>query len=248
MATNSFSKTIISQTMDINLSKGGGAKTETLTTLCTDIFLIVIKMRDAEDLGDTASLRKLILYYLKQFEKNCSVIGIPPETVDAVKYALIAILDETVLSIPSEARNFWIVNPMQLEIYGSNNAGEEFYRKLDGLLESPEANRDACEVFYICLCLGYQGKYIFGNTDEREEVITKLARTLVKAGNLQIDQLSPHAIRKTLLKKATGVKKTILIPLWVTGSALAAILVISWITVTVLSATNAGLITGMIGR
>jgi len=247
MGTNSFTKTILSQTMDINLSKGG-TKNETLSTLCTDIFLIVIKMRDIEDLGDTAALRKLILYYLKQFEKNCSVLGIPAETVDSVKYALIAILDETVLSNPSEARNYWITNPMQLEIYGDNIAGEGFYRKLDLMLQNPEANRDALEVFYLCLCLGFQGKYVFGNTEEREEFITKLARILVKAGNLQVDSLSPHAVRKTILKKVQGVKKTVLFPLWVTGSALAAIMIITWITISIISKTNAGLITGMIGQ
>jgi type VI secretion system protein ImpK len=247
MATNTFTKTIISQTMDINLSKGG-LKTENLSTLCTDIFLIVIKMRDAEDLGETSALRKLIMYYLKQFEKNCSIIGVPAETVNSVKYALIAILDETVLSIPSEARNFWITNPMQLEIYGDNIAGQEFYNKLDTMLNNPDTNRDALEVFYLCLSLGYMGKYILGNAEEREEIITKLARTLVKAGNLQIDTLSPHALRMTLLKKAQGVKKNTFIPLWFTGSFMVVLIVIAWITISVISDSNASAIASMVGR
>jgi type VI secretion system protein ImpK len=247
MATNSFTKTITSQTMDINLSKGG-LKTENLSTLCTDIFLIVIKMRDAENLGETSALRKLIMYYLKQFEKNCSIIAVPAETIYAVKYALIAILDETVLSIPSEARNFWITNPMQLEIYGDNIAGQEFYNKLDNMAKNPDTNRDALEVFYLCLSLGYQGKYILGNAEEREEIITKLARTLVKAGNLQIDKLSPNALRMTVLKKAQGVKKNTMIPLWLTGSVMATLIVIAWITISVISSTNASAIAGMVGR
>lgn len=250
MANDTFAKTLISQTMDINLSKaaGGAQQKETLSTLCTDILLIVIKMRDAEDLGDTAPLRKLIHYYIKQLEKNCSVIGIPPETINSVKYAMVAILDETVLSNKGPAREFWIMNPMQLELYGTNLAGEEFYNKLEIMLQEPEKNMSGLEVFYICLCLGFQGKYVLGNAEEREAIITKLARTLVKRGNLQIDTLSPHAIRKTILKKVSGVEKAVRIPLWLTGTALAAILLFAYISISVTSSGHASKITGMVGQ
>jgi type VI secretion system protein ImpK len=250
MANDTFAKTIISQTMDINLSKAAGSaqQKETLSTLCTDILLIVIKMRDAEDIGDTAPLRKLIHYYIKQFEKNCAVIGIKPETVNAVKYALVAILDETVLSNKGPAREFWITSPMQLELYGDNIAGEGFYNKLDTMLQEPEKNIDALEVFYICLCLGFQGKYILGNAEEREATITKLARTLVRTGNLNIDTLSPHAIRRTVLKKVSGVEKTVRIPLWLTGSLLAAALIFGWISISYMASSKASLITEMVGK
>lgn len=221
-----FTKTIISQTMDLNLS-AGDHEIQNLTTLCTDIFIIIIKMRDSEDLGETAALRKLIMYYLVQFEKNCAVAGFSAEFIHSVKYALVAVLDETVLSIPGEARNFWITSPMQLEIFGDSIAGEEFYNKLDKLLIDPDKNSAALEVFYICLCLGFQGKYLLGQSEEREEIISRLARTIVKA-NKKLETISPHAIRITLAKKALGVQKAGRIPLWLTGSVLSGILLITW--------------------
>lgn len=212
--------------MDLNLSRSG-SRNEKLSTLCTDIFLIVIKMREAEDLGETTALRKLILHFLNQFEKNCQAVGVPPQTADAVKYALVAIMDETVLSIPGEARDLWVVNPMQLEIYGDNIAGQEFYRKLETMLEDPENNRDALEVYYLCLSLGFEGKYKIGNAEEREKVISDLARVLIKMDNSNVSALSPHALRLTI-KQKQGVKKTGLVPLWVLGSSMAALLVIGW--------------------
>ena len=152
---NDFSKTIITQTLDLNLSDTQ-MKEQSLSTLCTDLLLIIIKMRDATDLGETSALRKLVTYYINQFHKNCLKAGFTPETIELVKYALIATLDETVLSIPGEARDFWIANPMQLEIFGNNIAGEEFYRKLDQLMHTPEENRNILEIYYMCLCLGFR--------------------------------------------------------------------------------------------
>ena len=132
----SFTDTISGQTLDIDLSKMGKAdkKTETLTKLCTDIFLIVIRMRESEDLGKPASLRKLIIHYLDLFKKNCRSMNTPSSvTTDAI-YALVAMLDETVMSVPGECRNFWVTNPVQLQLFGDNLAGEEFYRKLEKLI------------------------------------------------------------------------------------------------------------------
>ncbi len=67
--------------MDLNLSKNDTGN-HNLTTLCTDIFLIIIKMRDAEDLGETSALRKLVMYYITQFEKNCAVAGFARELLN----------------------------------------------------------------------------------------------------------------------------------------------------------------------
>jgi type VI secretion system protein ImpK len=201
-------------------------------------------MRDAEDLGETGALRKLIMYYLTQFEKNCAVIGLAPENIKSVKYALVAILDETVLSIPGEARNFWITNPMQLEIFGDSIAGEEFYNKLNGLLEKPDKNSDVLAVFYLCLSLGFQGKYLIGDPEERETIITSLARTLVKA-NKQLETLSPHAIRLTLSKKSLGVKRAAMIPLWVTGATMGTLAASIWIILFILSGMQANSVAGM---
>jgi type VI secretion system protein ImpK len=227
MTSVDFTKTIISQTMDINLTKPG-ARVETLTTLCTDLFLIAIKMKDVQGLGETASLRKLILYYLTQFEKNCLVIKSNPQIIAASKYALVAMLDETVLSCPGEARDLWLSNPLQLELFGDNIAGEAFYTKLNTLLDKPEENRDALEVYYMCLSLGYLGKYVFGGADERETIITDVARALVKMGSHRNDSLAPHGVRITLQRKAPKKHQSARIPLWIAVSIMATLTLGLW--------------------
>ncbi|MFW6352555.1 MAG: type IVB secretion system protein IcmH/DotU [Bacteroidota bacterium] len=237
MGTQNFTKAVLSATMDLKLTRKD-ERCENISTLCTDIFLIVIKMRESEDLGETSALRKLILYYLREFDKNCSVMGVKKEISEAVKYALVALLDETVLSIPGEARDFWVVNPMQLELFGNNIAGREFFNKLSDLIQSPRENRDALEVFYLCLSLGFYGKYKLSVAQEREKIIGDLAKILVRNEKDHLSTLSPHAIRSTIIKYKAGVKQTYRFPLWAVGTIMCGLIVAFWFIMRVLSNTT----------
>ena len=166
----SFAETMAGQTMNLDLSKNLGGARE-LSGLCTDLFLIIIRMREAEDLGDPAALRKLINYYLDLFQKNCLAMKLPQASIDESKYALIALMDETVLSVPGACRDYWISRPMQLDYFGDNVAGQEFYNKLQTLLVQPENKKDVLEVYYLCLALGFEGKYKISNAEERLAIL-----------------------------------------------------------------------------
>ena len=216
----SFTDTISGQTLDIDLTKMGKTekKTETLTKLCTDIFLIVIRMRESEDLGKPAALRKLIIHYIDLFKKNCRSMGIRSSMTSDAVYALVALLDETVMSVPGECRDFWVTNPVQLELFGDNLAGEEYYRKLTRLMEDPEQTKDVLEIYYLCLCLGFEGKYKLGNAEERDDIIDKLARMLLKVGKRSSTSLSPHG-RRNISRKLFKSKDRKLLPLWAVGAA-----------------------------
>jgi type VI secretion system protein ImpK len=212
--------------MNIDLTKVGEGKREGLDTLCTDLFLIVIRMREAEDLGEPAALRKLINFYLNLFEKNCNALRIAREEIEYAKYAIIALLDETVLSVPGACRDFWISSPMQLEHFGDNLAGQEFYHRLDKLLTRPQRTRDVLEIYYLCLCLGFEGKFKISNHEERERIIDNVGRQLQKLRPKGSASLSPHAYRASI----AGPRRTggFYIPLWLFGAAAVALLAGGW--------------------
>jgi type VI secretion system protein ImpK len=223
--SSSFVQTMVSQTMSLDLSKTIGGSRD-LTGLCTDIFLIVIRMREAEDLGDPASLRKLILFYLGLFEKNCKAINVEPETIADAKYAMVGLIDETVLSIPGVCRDFWIGNPLQLDLFGDNIAGEEFYNKLNRMLVAPEKKKDILEVYYLCLSLGFEGKYKIFNQEERSALIDNLGRVLRRTRVRVSGGLSPHGRRaESGSRRARG---GVPFPLWLPAAACAGICVAVW--------------------
>ncbi len=224
----SFAETIVGQTLELDLTKARSSKKENLTTLCTDIFLIIIRMREAENLGEPAALRKLIIHYLELFRKNCRAMNVDPTAIDDAVYSLVALLDETVMSVPGECRDFWVTNPIQLELYGDNMAGQEFFRRLEKLSTDPERMKDVLEVFYICLCLGFEGKYkLMGDPAERDAIIDNLARMLLKVGKRSVASLSPHG-RRRVSKKYSKRRGRPVVPLWIVGTTAAAILAFLW--------------------
>ncbi len=235
----SFVQTMATQTMNLDLSKVMGGTRDGLDTLCTDLFLIVIRMREAENLGDPASLRKLINYYLNLFEKNCRALNIDQTQVQYAKYALIALLDETVLSVPGPCRDLWISNPLQLQFFGDNLAGQEFFKKLDKLLVQPERMKDVLEVYYLCMCLGFEGKYKISNHEERESIIDNLGRVLRKVGNRRSTGLSPHAFRMSRRKPRKVSNGAFLLPLWIVGAAGALLMGMTYM---ILSASSKGVL------
>jgi type VI secretion system protein ImpK len=207
----SFVDTIAGQTMNLDLTKTvGGAKD--LPGLCTDLFLIVIRMREAEDLGDPASLRKLIGYYLDLFEKNCKAIGIAQDSIQDTKYALVALIDETVLSVPGICRDYWFTRPLQLDLFGDNIAGEEFFNKLQKMMLEIERKKDVLEIYYICLSLGFEGRYKLFNAEERVSIMDDLGRKIRRTRIRSSSGISPHGGRTDSIKRRKSIG--FLFPIW----------------------------------
>jgi len=194
--------------LDVTKTLGGN---KDLQGLCTDLFLIVIRMREAEDLGDPASLRKLISYFIDLFEKNCKAIGITPDSINDSKYALVALIDETVLSVPGVCRDYWFTRPLQIDLFGDNIAGEEFFNKLQKMQLEMERKKDVLEIYYICLSLGFEGKYKIFNAEERVTIMDELGRKIRRTRIRASSGLSPHGNRTDSIKRKSG---SFLFPIW----------------------------------
>lgn len=239
-----FADTIAGQTMNLDLTRTlGGSKD--MPGLCTDLFLIVIRMREAEDLGDPASLRKLIGYYLELFEKNCKAIGVSGDSILEAKYALVALMDETVLSVPGICRDYWYTRPMQLDIFGDNIAGEEFYVKLQKMLLDMEKKKDVLEIYYICLSLGFEGRYKLFNAEERVTIMDDLGRKLRRTRVRSSSGISPHGGRTDSMKRNRS--HGFLFPLWLTSIIAAGGLVALYVWLVFASSARARVVMDFLG-
>jgi type VI secretion system protein ImpK len=227
----SFTETIHGHTIDLDLTaigkKSKQQKQESIANLCTDIFLIVIRMRESENLGEPSSLRKLLMHYIELFKKNCNALQIEPAMINDAVYALVALLDETVMSIPGPCRDFWIVNPVQLELFEDNFAGQGFFTRLEKLQTESERMKEVLEIFYLCLCIGFDGKYRLGNAPERETIIDNVARILLKVNKRSVGGLSPHG-RRTVSQSVVNNRGTGRVPLWFATGLMALLVGVWW--------------------
>jgi len=163
-----------------------------LPDLCADFFSLIIKLRMSQDLGDPEELRKRITRMFGVMENKGKEIGINNEDILAAKYALSAFIDETILSSQWPARESWLKRPLQLEYFGTQLAGEEFFKKLEQLRQQADSRTDLLEVFYTCLSLGYEGRYKILGLDKLKMLIQEVGSDINRIRGREAKAISPH--------------------------------------------------------
>jgi len=78
------------------------------------------------------------------------------EDYDAARFALCAWVDEAILNSSWSQRNQWQREQLQRLYYQTTDAGEEFFERLNTLSFQ---QRDVREVYYLCLAMGFMGRY-----------------------------------------------------------------------------------------
>lgn len=83
-------------------------------------------------------------------------LGVDARDYDEARFAVCAWVDETIMNIPWRHREEWQRSLLQSEYYSTMNAGSEFFDRLNSL--HAEQN-DVREIYYLCLGLGFMGRY-----------------------------------------------------------------------------------------
>jgi type VI secretion system protein ImpK len=81
---------------------------------------------------------------------------VSPEDYDLARFAVCAWVDEVILMSTWQEKEHWKREQLQRIYYRTTDAGEEFFDRLNGL---GFHQRDVREVYYLCLALGFMGRY-----------------------------------------------------------------------------------------
>jgi type VI secretion system protein ImpK len=75
---------------------------------------------------------------------------------DMARFAVVAWIDETLMNSAWACRDQWKLDLLQRVFYQTTDAGEIFFERLNtvGLHQ-----REVREVYYLCLAMGFQGRY-----------------------------------------------------------------------------------------
>ncbi|MBW8270230.1 type VI secretion system protein TssL, long form [Caldovatus aquaticus] len=96
---------------------------------------------------------------LGQFEADAREAGVPAEQIRAAHYALCAALDDVVLATPWGAQSGWGARTLVASFHKEVRSGDRFFDLLAGMQKDPGRYLQALEVAYLCLALGFQGRY-----------------------------------------------------------------------------------------
>jgi type VI secretion system protein ImpK len=73
------------------------------------------------------------------------------------KYALASWIDDLLISTPWSGRDWWESNSLEFALFKTRDRATKFYLRAKEAAEMPR--RDALEVFYLCVVLGFRGLY-----------------------------------------------------------------------------------------
>jgi len=117
------------------------------------------------------------------------------EDYDLARFAVCALVDEALLKSPWEHRTLWLKDQLQRSYYNTTDAGEEFFDRLGSLGLHQRAVR---EVYYLCLALGFTGRYCHvGDEYQLEQLKTSNLKLLLGSSvglpSLERTDLFPEA-------------------------------------------------------
>jgi len=87
---------------------------------------------------------------------------ITADDFDLARFAVVAWVDETLLSSEWKDKDSWQKESLQRLYYQTADAGEIFFDRFNGI--GPH-QRDVREVYYLCLAMGFKGRYIHEGDD-----------------------------------------------------------------------------------
>jgi type VI secretion system protein ImpK len=129
-----------------------------------------------------AALRDSLVRGVREFEARARAAGATTESVIPARYALCTFIDESAGSTPWGASGQWAQQGLLALFHGEVEGGEKFFQILARLAENPQANLDVLELMYVCLQLGFEGRYriIDGGRDQLEAIRHRLLSIIRK--------------------------------------------------------------------
>ena len=176
------------------LPLGQGQGLNPLEVAAGPLLALLTRLRGTVAHAAPASLRAQLLAYLRQFQERAQAGGVAPHDVQLARYVLCAALDEAVLSTPWGSVGDWSKQSLLITVYNEAWGGEKIFHLLDHCLQSPRERLHLLELLYLCLSLGFEGRYrVMKDGRSQLEALRERAAAAIRNARGQPErELSPH--------------------------------------------------------
>lgn len=199
-----------------DLRQDGIENAHSLLDLMLNGFYMIVLLRNRYSPSDTEGFRERVRAFLNYVDKGARRLNANIEDIHLAKYAFCALVDETVMTSQTALRPAWERRPLQLELFGDQLAGEQFFDRLEDLRREGAPRVQVLEIFHMALLMGFQGRY-------RIEGSEKLAFLTARLGD-EIAQLkgaragfAPHGLAPDTIRNKLRHE----VPLWIIATAFA---------------------------
>lgn len=130
-----------------------------LVNAASTLIAVYEKTRQSLQHPDVGGLHQRLVNEIKAFEARARDQGIRQEIILSSRYLMCSVLDEAVLNTPWGSESAWAQRTLLTVFHSETSGGEKSFLILDRMRQAPADNLDIIELFYICLSLGFEGKY-----------------------------------------------------------------------------------------
>ncbi|WP_194724270.1 DotU family type VI secretion system protein [Noviherbaspirillum malthae] len=130
-----------------------------LVAAASPLLSIAPQIRHSSSHPDPHRLKDELTQGLRRFEQQAEESGVAHATVVAARYVLCTFLDECAASTPWGSGGIWARDTLLVRLHSETWGGEKVFQLLARLAQEPAKNADLLELIYLCLSLGFEGRY-----------------------------------------------------------------------------------------
>ena len=134
----------------------GDTRINPLIQAADPVFLAVALLAQGKPPESATDLQQHLIDALDDF--SAVIEASHPDLHDDARYALCALLDETILSTTWGAAD-WANQSLLAAVYDEDYSGESFFKRLEKTSKQKTRGVLLLEFFHTCLSLGYSGRF-----------------------------------------------------------------------------------------
>jgi type VI secretion system protein ImpK len=168
------------------------ASADAMYRASVEVLTAAAQIGNGSNLPAAAVLRSDMMAMLRDFVSRCREAGIPDGETAEARYAIVAFIDDRVLRSNWPGRADWMTNPLQLQLFRENTAGENFFARMRALVQRG-APFWGLEVYYLCIALGFVGALPGAGRAHGARAYAEPVRVPLLGGRNPVS-IAPHAI------------------------------------------------------
>ncbi|GLX91196.1 type IVB secretion system protein IcmH/DotU [Pseudomonas weihenstephanensis] len=130
-----------------------------LVAAASQLLSEVVRLKHSESREDLLPLNERLTAALKVFEVRALHNGAESSQVMAARYVLCTVVDEAVVTTTWGNESEWSQMSLLSSFHNETFGGEKVFQLLDRLSKNPVKHLPMLELMYLCLSLGFEGKY-----------------------------------------------------------------------------------------
>ncbi|WP_219267163.1 type IVB secretion system protein IcmH/DotU [Pseudomonas sp. Xaverov 259] len=130
-----------------------------LVAAAWELLSEVLELKLSSGRENLQTLNDRLAASLTRFEARAQHEGMESAQVIAARYVLCSVVDEAVVTTAWGSRSDWSKISLLSRFHNETFGGEKFFQLLERLSRDPVKHLAMLELMYLCLSMGFEGKY-----------------------------------------------------------------------------------------